>query len=77
MQGRVRVTDGFPINSGVYIGNVDGYAIVDAGLGYRLPFQPSTQVSLTANNILKNLHREFVGAPEVGRLLLFRVRYDF
>ena len=27
--------------------------------------------------ILNNLHREFVGAPEVGRLLLFRVRYDF
>lgn len=77
VQGRVRVTDGFPMNSGVYLGSVDGYAIVDAGLGYRLPFQPSTQVSLTANNILNNLHREFVGAPEVGRLLMLRVRHDF
>ena len=76
-QGRIRVTDGFPMNSGVYIGNVEGYGVLDAGLGYRLPFQPSTQVSLSANNILNNMHREFVGAPEIGRLLMFRVRYDF
>ena len=65
------------MNSGVYIGAVDGYSVVDASVGYRLPFQPSTHVSLTANNILDNMHREFVGAPEVGRLLLLRVRYDF
>lgn len=76
-QGRVRVTDGFPMNSGVYIGAVDGYSVIDASIGYRLPFQPNTHISLTANNVLDNLHREFVGAPEIGRLLLFRVRYDF
>lgn len=76
-QGRVRVTDGFPMNSGVYIGTVDGYGVLDAGLGYRLPFQPSTHLSLTANNLLDDRHREFVGAPEVGRLLLLRVRHDF
>ena len=76
-QGRVRVTDGFPMNSGVYIGAVEGYSVIDASIGYRLPFQPNTQISLTANNVLDNLHREFVGAPEIGRLLLFRVRYDF
>ena len=77
MQGRVRFTDGFPMNSGVYIGVVDGYSVLDATIGYRLPFQPSTQVSLTANNVLNNMHREFVGAPEVGRLMLMRVSYDF
>ena len=76
-QGRFRVTDGFPMNSGVYIGDIEGYSVIDASIGYRLPFQPGTQVSLTANNILDNLHREFVGAPEIGRLLLFRVRHDF
>lgn len=77
MQGRVRVTDGFPMNSGVYIGDVEGYSVIDASIGYRLPFQPGTRISLTANNILNNVHREFVGAPEIGRLLLLRVRYDF
>ena len=76
-QGRFRVTDGFPMNSGVYIGDIEGYSVIDASIGYRLPFQPGTQVSLTANNVLDNLHREFVGAPEIGRLLLFRVRHDF
>ena len=65
------------MNSGVYIGDVEGYIVLDATLSYRLPFQPNTQVSLTADNILNNLHREFVGAPEVGRLLLLRVRHDF
>ena len=76
-QGRVRFTGGFPMNSGVYIGDVEGYTVLDATLSYRLPFQPNTQVSLTADNILNNLHQEFVGAPAVGRLLLLRVRHDF
>ncbi len=75
--GRVRASGGFPMNSDVYVGDIDGYGIVDAGVNYRLPFQPSTQVSLTANNLLNNLHREFVGAPAIGRMLLLRVRYDF
>ena len=77
LQGRVRMTDGFPMNSGVYIGEVDGYEVVDASIGYDLPFRRGTRVSLTANNLLDNIHREFVGAPEVGRLLLVRVQYDF
>ncbi|MCY3611024.1 MAG: TonB-dependent receptor [Gemmatimonadetes bacterium] len=75
--GRLRMTTAFPMNSGVYRGDVDGYGILDVQIGYRLPFQPDTQVSLTANNVLNNLHQEFVGAPEIGRMLLARVRYDF
>ncbi|MDE2763826.1 MAG: TonB-dependent receptor [Gemmatimonadota bacterium] len=77
LQGRVRMTGEFPMNSGVYRGTVDAYSVVDASIGYRLPFQPGTRVSLTANNIGDNMHREFVGAPEVGRLLLLRVQHDF
>ena len=74
---RVRFTDGFPMNSGVYIGRVERYGVVDASIGYELPFRRGTRLSLTANNVTNNLHREFVGAPEVGRLLLLRVHYDF
>ncbi|MDE2655149.1 MAG: TonB-dependent receptor [Gemmatimonadota bacterium] len=86
---RVRFNAGFPMNSGVYLGEVDPYQVVDASIGYRLPFQPAAHVSLTATNILSrqrnsdydffgnNRHREFVGAPEIGRMLLLRVRYDF
>lgn len=75
--GRLRMTTAFPMNSGVYRGDVDGYSLLDVLIGYRLPFQPGTQVSLTANNVLNNLHQEFVGAPEIGRMLVARVRYDF
>lgn len=65
---RMRMTTAFPMNSGVYVGDVDGYGVLDASIGYRLPFQPGTHVSLTASNLLNNLHQEFVGAPEIGRM---------
>lgn len=77
LQGRVRMTAEFPMNSGVYRGTVNGYQAVDASIGYRLPFQPGTRVSLTASNVTNYVHREFVGAPEVGRLLLLRVHHEF
>ena len=77
LQGRVRMTAEFPMNSGVYEGTVNGYQVVDASVGYRLPFQPGTRLSLTANNVLGYMHREFVGAPEVGRLILLRVHHEF
>ena len=77
LQGRVRMTDDFPMNSGVYIGEVTGYEVFDAAIGYELPFRRGTRLSLTANNIRNTKHREFVGAPEIGRLLLLRVQYDF
>ena len=75
--GRVRMSGSFPMNSGVYVGDVDGYQVVDAAVSYRLPFQRAATVSVTANNLLNNLHQEFVGAPEMGRLLLARVKYEF
>ena len=75
--GRFRMSGGFPMNSGVYIGDVEGYGVVDLGVGWRVPFQPNARLSLSASNVLNNMHREFVGAPELGRLVLARVRYDF
>ena len=76
-QGRVRMTAGFPVNSGTYIGVVDAYRVVDASVSYRLPFQPGTTLSVTANNLLDSNHTEFVGAAPLGRFVMFRVRHDF
>lgn len=76
-QGRVRMTAGFPVNSGTYIGVIDGYQVLDASLSYRLPFQPGTTMSVTANNLLDSNHTEFVGAAPLGRFVMFRVRHDF
>ena len=57
--GRFRMSGGFPMNSGVYIGDVESYGVVDLGVGWRLPFQPNARVSLTAGNVLDNKHREY------------------
>ena len=76
-EGRIRFTDSFPMNSGDYIGIVGAYQVVDASLSYDLPFQPGTRLTLTANNIGNYEHQEFVGAPQVGRLLIMRVRHEF
>ncbi|MCY3700964.1 MAG: TonB-dependent receptor, partial [Gemmatimonadetes bacterium] len=77
LDGRWRFIDGFDMRSGVFAGAVDAYHVLDLTTGYQLPFQPNARLELTVYNLLNNLHREFVGAPELGRLALLRVRYDF
>jgi len=77
LEGRLRYVDGFPMNSGVYIGRVDAYGVLDCNGAYRPARFPGVTVILTGTNLLNKLHREFVGAPELGRLLLLRLQYDF
>lgn len=76
-QVRFRWVDGFPVRSGVYVGDVSGYAVVDALVGYRLPFAPTVTVTMNALNLTDNAHREFVGAPRIGRLVTGSVRAEF
>jgi iron complex outermembrane receptor protein len=73
---RGRYVDRFPMNSGVFVGNVDSYALLDANVSYALPFARGAEVSLAASNVFDDRHREFVGAPELGRLVVGRVRYN-
>lgn len=68
---------GFPVNSGTYIGVIDSYSVADASVSYRLPFQPGTTLSVTANNMFDSNHLEFIGAAPLGRFVMFRVRHDF
>ncbi len=77
LEGQVRYSDAFPMNSGVYIGDVAQYTVLDATVDYSLPMVSGATLTLTATNLLNNLHQEFVGAPELGRLLLLRVQYGF
>ena len=77
LDGRWRFSDGFDMRSGVFAGPVDAYHVLDLTAGYQLPFQPNARLEITIYNALNNLHREFVGAPELGRLGLVRVKYDF
>ena len=74
---RGRYVDRFPMNSGVFVGVVDHYTVMDANLTYALPFSRGTDVSLAGTNLFDEKHQEFVGAPEIGRLIFVRVRQTF
>jgi outer membrane receptor for ferrienterochelin and colicins len=90
---RVRYTNGFPVNSGVYVGTlclnlpnpsplaekcVDDFTLLDLNLGYRLPFgRRNTTLQMSITNLLNEGYRPFPGVPNIGRMLLARVKYDF
>ena len=73
---RVRMSGGFPVNSGVYRGTIDAFNVVDMNAGYRLP-GTGTTISTTINNLFNNKHREFIGVPEMGLLALLQVQFEF
>ncbi|HKQ56651.1 MAG TPA: TonB-dependent receptor [Candidatus Eisenbacteria bacterium] len=74
---RGRYVDMFPMISGVYVGTVDSFALMDVNVAYELPWVHATEVALSASNLFDDRHREFVGAPEIGRLVLGRIRKSF
>ena len=71
-----RFVESFPMNTGVYIGRVPGYGVVDANVEVAIPWVAGASFALTAYNVLDHMHREFVGAPEIGSMLLARLRYQ-
>ena len=73
---RARLVEEFPMNSGVYVGTVEGYTVLDANVAYRVPGYQGFIVSLTVNNVFDNRHQEFIGAPRMGRIGLLQVQYE-
>ena len=74
---RMNFVTGFPVNSGVYIGEVESYSTIDVNAGYDIPFGPSPRLSLTVQNVLNNMYQPFIGAPMIGRLSLIRLTQTF
>jgi iron complex outermembrane receptor protein len=75
---RGRYTDAFPVNSGVFVGNVPVSAMVDAGASLRRPVAGRRVTwSVNATNLLDNRRAAFVGTPEIGRMVMTRVQYEF
>ena len=71
-----RYVEGFPVLSGPYVGEVDNYFLVDIGAGYN--FNQSVdglRIDFSVQNLLNNERREFVGAPEIGRMGILRLTY--
>ncbi len=75
--GRVRYIDSFPMGSGVYVGDVDSYTVLDLNLTYQLPLEQDLVLRVDASNVLDQAYRSFVGAPEVGRLVFGQVGLGF
>lgn len=68
--------DGFPVRSGPYVGEVEPYFLLDLRAGYSVPFTAGLRFDVTAKNVLDNEHREFVGGPELGLMLMGRLTYE-
>ena len=75
--GKMRYADSFKMQSGVYHGEVDSYTVLDMSLGYRPPIEQPISVRLDVSNLLDNVHREFVGGAEIGRLVFCQVGVSF
>lgn len=69
---------GFPVRSGPYEGEIDSYFLLDVSAGYEFGRTvPGLRVDVTVQNVLDNVHREFIGAPEIGRMGMARLLYSF
>lgn len=82
-EARVRYTKGFPINSGVYVtplmgttrAAIDNYTVADAQLAYR--FDNGFLASFNVQNVLNTYYSTFVGVPQLGRLVMTKLQYNY
>ena len=73
-----RYTDSFPVLSGPYVGTVDSYFLLDLGVGYAFSGEmKGLRLDLGVNNVFDDSHREFIGAPKLGRMAIARATYSF
>jgi len=75
--GKVRYTGSFRMHSGIYEGSVDSHTLLDLDLIYKLPFSQDLSLRVDVGNALNNEHREFIGGPEIGRLIFAQVGVGF
>lgn len=83
-----RYVRGFPVQSGPYLGGlpepygtgrggVEQYIVFDVNVGRSLgKIIPGLRLDVTVNNLSDFKHREFVGAPKIGRLALAQLSYS-
>ncbi len=88
-EARMRYTSGFPVSSGAFIGLrcidanaigddcVDSYTLLDLTLDYKLRQLPGAAIQLLIQNLLDEDYQSFIGVPEIGRLALLRLKYEF
>ncbi len=72
---RWRYVSGFDVVDLLGTGRVDSYSIFDLNAGYWLPVEQQLKLSFSVQNLLDNRHREFITAPEIGRIAMLRLSY--
>lgn len=86
----IRYVGGFPVKSGIFAGQVNRYAVLDADLTAPAPLVPRARLGLSGSNLLqaaadafgagfglRSRHREFVRVPEMGRVIVARLQWEF
>ena len=75
--GGVRYNGSFRQDSGVFVGDVDPYTVVDFNAVYDLPFGENLSLMLSVDNLLNTSYRSWAGAPEIGRLAYLQLGVNF
>lgn len=89
-EARLRYNSKFPVLSAPFVATeclgeegplvepcVESFALLDLSVGYRLARLPGASVQLSVQNALDSGYRSFAGVPEIGRMALLRLRYEF
>lgn len=72
-----RWVDTFRMNSGVYVGDVNAYHMLDVTAQYSIPGVEGLSLNLNATNLLDNKVQQFIGAAAIGRMVQGRLAYTF
>ncbi len=72
-----RYVGAFRQESGVFVGDVKSYSLLDLNASYLLPFGENLRLGVDVSNALDNKHRTFIGAPEIGRLVFGQLGVAF
>ncbi len=73
----VRYTGAFEVRSGLYTGHVPDHTLLDVGAGYDFgDYVSGLRMNLSLFNVLDEQHREFAGAPKIGRTGIVQMTLD-
>lgn len=73
---RMRAVASFPVYSFIN-GNISSYQLLDAGFSFRPAVLRGGLWAINATNLLDKEHVEFVGAGQIGRLVMTRLQFSF
>ena len=72
-----RWVDGFRMNSGVYVGDVNAYNMLDLMAQYVIPGVEGLSLNVSATNLLDHQVQQFIGAAAIGRMIQGRLTFTF